>query len=158
MPRFGKEALSKYIHTDCRRQLFLYLHPAYTTGLFASERQACDPPLPEPQPPRPGLVPITEEGKRWEAEKVADLAATFGGAHVVGSPHPHHSGQTRYTGLPLATALSQATPGRFLVEAQFDIGRAFQDSLGIADYGDLYNLLSLRARPLGRRFIACRPP
>jgi len=141
--QFGKEALSKYISTDCKKAFAAYLRPHKAE--FMGARQALG--IPEPQTPRPGLVAITEEGRQWEAEKVADLAGTLGADHVVGMPRPHASGQTRYGGLPLAQALAQAAPSRFLVEAEYAVGLTFQQALAIAHYGQQFGLTYAGVRP-----------
>src|SRR3954452_7062504 len=130
MPYFRKEVLSHYIGSGCLRQLRLYL--TTDNRRVRTEREAEG--MPPVQPPRPGLEQIVQEGERWGAEKVADLARTFGPSAVVGDAFTHASGQTRYREVALRDVLARAAAGAFLVEAQYEIGPAFEAGLGIADY------------------------
>lgn len=143
MPQVTKQALSLYIRTGCERQLTLNLRP--DNQAFAAERQSLG--MPYPQSPRPGLRQIQVAGEEWQAEKLHDLTQTFGASTIVGIPHTTPSGQTRYNPIPLQQALTQAQPLRFLVEAEFDVGAAFQQALGIAHLFGQFNLLYTRVRP-----------
>ncbi|HLI27831.1 MAG TPA: AAA domain-containing protein [Chloroflexota bacterium] len=152
MPYFTKEALSKYIRTGCRRQLRLNLSP--DNREYRPEREQAG--MPPPLPPPPGLYYIREAGEQWGAAKVADLARAFGAAALIGRPKFHAaSGQTRYEAIPLATALAQATVGQFLVEAEYSVGPAFQQALGIAHFRERFGLAWGLVRP---DLIELRPP
>src|SRR4051794_8759830 len=143
MPCFNKEALSRYIATGCQRQLRLYLTP--DNKKYAAERAAQG--MPEVQPPRPGLATIREAGEEWGRAKVADLADTFGVSAGVGTAVPPDAGLPRYANVALQTAIASAADGRFLVEAEYTIGPAFEAALGIADYRPRFSLDYTAVRP-----------
>jgi DNA replication ATP-dependent helicase Dna2 len=143
MPELTKEALSKFIRTECRRQLRLYLSPDKQP--FRDERVAHD--MPPPQDPRPGLAYIREEGHEWEAEKLHDLREAFGPDAVVGHATTHHSGQTRYKPVELRDVLPGAGSNRFIVEAEFGVGPTFERAMGIACYRSEFGLVYGRVRP-----------
>ncbi len=132
MPQITKRVLSQFIGSGCERQLALELYP--DNGTFRPERLAHT--MPDPQPPRPGIVQVTEAGEEWQAEKLHDLTQAFGASAVVGQRTTNAAGQVCYSAQPLQNAIPLATPVRFLVEAEFTIGAAFQGALGItARYG-----------------------
>jgi len=143
MPRLTKEALSKFIGTNCKRQLRLYLSPDNRT--FAAERQAEH--MPPPQPPRPGLRQITQAGEEWGAAKVAELAKTFGRSAIIGQPALNQRGETRYKEIDLGTVIRQVSPWQFLVEAQFTVGQAFETALRIQTYQQTFGLDYASVRP-----------
>jgi hypothetical protein len=151
MPQVSKQALSQYIRTGCERQLAFNLRP--DNQAFAAERQALG--MPYPQSPRPGLRQIQQAGEEWQAEKLHDLTQTFGHGAIVGSPYTTPANQTRYNPIPLQQAVGQAQPLCFLVEAEFDVGAAFQQALGIAHLVPQYALLYANVRP---DIIAVLPP
>ena len=127
MPQITKRVLSQFIGSGCERQLALELYPDNAT--FRPQRQAHT--VPDPQPPRPGIVQVTEAGEEWQAEKLHDLTQTFGQSAVVGQGTLNAAGQVRYSAQPLQNAIPHAVPVCFLVEAEFTIGSAFQAALGI---------------------------
>ena len=143
MPYFRKEALAKYVGTGCQRQLRLYLSP--DNQRYQAERAAQR--MPSVQPPRPGLAQIAQAGEAWGRAKVADLARAFGPAAIVGMPVAHPTDETRYRPLPLDAAVGQAAPGQFLVEAEYTIGPAFEQALGIAAHRARLWLDYAAARP-----------
>ena len=143
MPYLSKEAISKYIRTECKRQLRLYLTPDNKT--YQPERTAQQ--MPPPQDPRPGLAHIKEEGESWQAKKLYDLTQTFGSGAVIGKVYQHSSGETRYRNQPLQTALLNAAPYKFLVEAEFTIGPTFEQSMSIDGYRSKYTLDYAAVRP-----------
>src|SRR5688500_9359673 len=118
MPRVDKEALSRFIRTECRRQLRLELSP--DTAAFRPEREAAD--MPPPQKPRPGLEQFTQAGEAWQAAKLDDLTRTFGEPAVVGNRKPGADGKCEYRTAQLGDLLPHAAPSTFLVEAEFEIG------------------------------------
>jgi DNA replication ATP-dependent helicase Dna2 len=143
MPQISKQALSQFIRTGCQRQLALNLYPDNAT--FRPERQALG--MPYPQSPRPGLQQIQAAGDEWAAEKLHDLTQTFGGTSIVGNPHQTSANQTHYRPIGLDQVIALALPIRFLVEAEFPVGAAFQAALGIAGYGAQFNLQYAELRP-----------
>jgi DNA replication ATP-dependent helicase Dna2 len=143
MPRLTKEALSQYIRTECKRQLRLCLSP--DNSQYRAERAAQN--MPPPQPPRPGLEQIVQAGEEWQAAKLHDLTETFGARAMVGDPYIHPSGQTRYHPVQLDMALARAGPDQFLVEAQYEVGPAFQSALGITRHRTQFDLEYAEARP-----------
>src|SRR3954451_22826359 len=130
MPSLIKEALSKFIRTECRGQLRLYLSP--DNAEFRAERDSLG--MPPPQPPRPGLATIREEGHEWEAEKLHDLREAFGNDAIVGRASVHRSGQIRYQKIEIREALGRVAAHQFIVEAEFDVGPSFEQAMDIADY------------------------
>ena len=145
MPQINKYALSQFIRTQCMRQLALNLYP--DTKRFDLDRQVQG--MPYPQSPRPGLVHIRTLGKNWQAEKLEDLAQTFGAASVVGDPAPTPSGGVRYKTIQLAQYLPSAGPLSFVVEAEFPVraGGAFETALGIAGHRTKHQIEYSRLRP-----------
>src|SRR5262245_8308948 len=151
MPQLGKQALSQFIRTGCQRQLALNLYP--DNPAFRPERQASN--MPYPQSPRAGLRQIQAAGDEWAAEKLYDLTRTFGAASIVGNPHQTAANQTHYRAIRLDQVIQHAAPIRFLVEAEFPVGAAFQAALGIAGYAARFNLQYAELRP---DIIAVLPP
>src|SRR3954454_17732924 len=127
MPQITKRVLSQFIGSGCAWEVAIQLYPG--NAPFKPQRQAHT--MPEPQPPRPGIVQVTEAGEEWQAEKLHDLTQTFGAGAVVGQRTTNAAGQVRYSAQPLQNAIAHATPVRFLVEAEFAIGPAFHSALGI---------------------------
>jgi hypothetical protein len=143
MPIISKKALSQFIRTDCLRRLKFDLSP--DADEYRHERVAAN--MPPRQQPRPGLENLAEEGREWEAEKVGDLAETFGSDRVIGNKNVTLSGQTRYNESELSDLLLNASEGRFLIEAEFDIGDSFKSALAITDYESRFSLDYRRLRP-----------
>src|SRR3954451_16123389 len=112
MPHVDKNALSRFIRTECKRQLRLILCQAERPQDL----------MPPPQPPRPGLEQFTQAGEEWEALKLDDLVRTFGEGVILGTPIVQPSGLIRFRETALRTLIGQATPYVFLAEASFDIG------------------------------------
>ena len=138
-----KQALSQYIRTGCQRQLALSLFPDNRD--FRAERNSYG--MPYPQSPRPGIVQIQQAGDEWQVEKLHDLTQTFGAHAIVGNPSTTPNNQVHYNPIKLFQAMQQANPVRFLVEAQFSIGPAFQSALGIAGHGTQFHLHYADVRP-----------
>ncbi len=139
----SKKVLSQYFRTECKRQLRLNLSP--DTSRFRPEREEQG--MPPPQRPRPGLEQIAQLGDEWQAAKLHDLSETFGEEVVVGEAYTDGAGQLRYRNMPLQKALAGVSPGRFLVEAEYEIGPAFEGALGIAGLRDEYGLEYAGVRP-----------
>ena len=143
MPRLSKKVLSQYFRTECKRQLRLNLSP--DTAGYRHERDEQG--MPPPQKPRPGLEQLAQAGDEWQAAKLHDLSQTFGQDLVVGEAYTDGSGQLRYRNKPLEEALEDARPGSFLVEAEYQVGPAFEEALGIADQRDRFGLEYAGVRP-----------
>ena len=145
MPQFGKQALSQFIRTNCMRQLALNLYPDNPT--FRPDRASLG--MPYPQTPRPGLRQIQETGEEWQAEKLHDLAQTFGQASIVGNSRTTRASQVRFLPIELDQHLPGAGAPSFIVESEFtiDAGGAFETALGIAGHRGQFLLDYQRLRP-----------
>ena len=143
MPQVGKEALSQFIRTECLRLLRLNLSP--DSQAFQHERTAGG--MPPVQPPRPGLEYLAQAGDEWQAEKTGDLSDTFGAQVVIGDRYTNQAGHERFHEIELINYLPTAPQGCFIVEAQFDVGAAFENALGIASHRRTYGLAYSRLRP-----------
>ncbi|QIN77516.1 AAA family ATPase [Rubrobacter marinus] len=143
MPQLSKKVLSQYFRTECKRQLRLNLSP--DTARFRPEREEQG--MPPPQKPRPGLEQIAQLGDEWQAAKLQDLSETFGEELVVGEAYTDGTGQLRYRNMPLQNALAAVSPGRFLVEAEYEVGPAFEGALGIVGLREEHGLEYAGVRP-----------
>jgi DNA replication ATP-dependent helicase Dna2 len=138
LPSLDKDALSKYVRTDCKRQLRLYLAKSDERGPQG---------MPEPQDPRPGIAEVTKAGHEWQAEKVTDLENVFGKTAVVSKPRVTPSG-VRFDPIPLDATLRQTIAGGiFIVEGEFTVGPAFEHALGIVTHRAQFNLEYAGLRP-----------
>ncbi|MGY1608747.1 DEAD/DEAH box helicase [Geodermatophilus sp. SYSU D00700] len=120
MPRFDKTCVTQFASTGCEKQLRIALHP--DTAAHRSERDALD--LPHPQV-RPALAEIRNAGNEWGYSKIADLAAAFGPARLLGGPstpiRTAASPGLRFAASELHEHLHRDVhPGDFLVETEFD--------------------------------------
>jgi len=143
MPYFSKKVLSRYIRTECKRQLRLNLSPDNKD--YRSERIVDE--MPPEQPPRPGMEHMVQAGEEWEATVVHDLTRTFPAGVVIGDSYTHASGQTRYRPIPLESALTDAPPGAFLIEAQYEVGNSFEHALHIEHLRLDHDLAYSEVRP-----------
>jgi hypothetical protein len=75
---------------------------------------------------RAGMAALTQEGSRWEQDKLNDLQSTFGAASVIGTVTG-----TEFQNQKLQNVMSRAQPGVFLVRPEFDVGPSFQQASGI---------------------------
>lgn len=115
-PTLRKQSISQFFTTECDRQLTLELWRK-----FPDSQQ-----MPPRQVPRAGIEIMTREGLEWERLKVDELSKAFDDGALVGSPEHDDSGRvSRWLPTPLASALASAAPGKFLVEAAYDVGVAF---------------------------------
>ena len=143
MPRVDKKALSQFIRTECFRLLRLNLSP--DVQAFLPERTTEG--MPSVQPPRPGLEYLARAGEEWQSEKLADLSNTFGTQVVIGNSFNNNFGQKQFRTIELIDYLGPAQQGCFLVEAEFDVGPAFESALKIDTYRSMYDLKYSRLRP-----------
>lgn len=145
MPQVSKRALSQFIHTGCMRQLALNLYP--DNADFREEREKLE--MPYPQAPRPGLQQILTAGDKWQAEKLDDLAKTFGQRSIVGNHQTTKADKVRFKTIALGRYLPGAAGGSFLVEAQFAIkvGGALETGLKIVSHRTRLSLKYANLRP-----------
>lgn len=143
MPYFSKKVLSQYIRTECQRQLRLNLSPDNQD--YRPERVLDQ--MPTEQPPRPGLEHLVQAGAEWEARVVNDLRNTFPASVVIGDSYTHTSGQTRYRATPLEGVLTDAPPGAFLIEAQYQVVSTFEQALHLEHLRLDHNLAYAEVRP-----------
>jgi hypothetical protein len=120
MPIFGKEALSRYVATSCRKQLFANLFPPRQNPQAQYQRLVRG--IPRIQIPRPGLSHYREAGHDYEAAKFADLVSAFGTDAICGDAQEDEDGILRYRSIALLSRLQDPDlqAGRFLIEAEFD--------------------------------------
>jgi DNA replication ATP-dependent helicase Dna2 len=147
MPLLSKAAISRFFTSECEKQLRLVLSPP--TRRFADERAAEQ--MPPEQPPRPGLEQITQAGDTWAEQKVAELEDVFGVDALLGrrgkAPLGVTPRQVRFDADRLASWISAATAGRFLVECDFPVGSTFQAAMGIDGYTGRFGLEYAELRP-----------
>jgi DNA replication ATP-dependent helicase Dna2 len=171
MPRLDKEAFSRYLRSNCQRQLRLYM-VRQDNPIHKAERRAQHPPIPDPQPPRPGLQLIRNAGDEWARAKLGDLYDAFPAATLVGNAYKDKANRWTYRAMPLADALAEAKSrlagsleGCFLVETEFVVGATFKHALNVAhldrqfklEYAGLRTDLIEVTSPDGRVAEAVRP-
>ncbi len=140
VPVLGKHELTRYLGTECPKQLRLMLS---TPAEQAAQG------MPPKQPPRPGLQQIAAAGDEWAAEKLAELDTALGTTVLLGARQaPQPGGGVAFSPTPLATVgLRAAAPGNFLAEHEFDIGPAFEAAYGIGPLKTTHALSFSRLRP-----------
>ena len=145
MPQISKHALSQYIRTNCMRQLALNLYP--DNAKFHQDRHRLR--MPYPQSPRPGLREFQTAGEDWQAEKLHDLATTFGQAPIVGDRHTTRENKIRFRSIPLDQHLPGTAALSFIVEGEFtvDAGGAYETALDIAGHRSQFQLDYSHLRP-----------
>lgn len=143
MPYITKEAITQLIRTDCLRQLRLNLSP--DTRDYRGERERQN--MPPIQPPRPGLEHLAQAGEQWQSEKITDLFDTFGEGVVFGNRQLDRNNRVRFSPVELRDYLPATPGGSFIIEAEYDIGLTFEESLQIHQYREDYNLNYSRLRP-----------
>lgn len=122
MPYLDKRVISNYFRTDCPRQLRLLLSPE--NKQYQPERDAQG--MPPKTVARAGMAALTQEGGRWEQDKLKDLQKTFGATAVVGVVTG-----SDFQNQKLQNVMASARPGIFLVRPAFEVGPAFQTAIGI---------------------------
>lgn len=131
MPYLNKRVVSNYFRTDCPRQLALLLYPHNRN--YEPERSALG--MPPKAVGRTGMNALTEEGSRWEQEKLQDLETTFGSNSVIGTKT-----KGEFQDQKLIDVMSKALPGTFLVRPAFEIGQSFRAAMGIDVMVSTYDL------------------
>ena len=133
MPKFGKSILSKFMRTNCPRQLRLSLSMS-----DAAERARHG--MPGPQPPRSALL---HAGQDWERRKLLELEAVFGADMLLGARDRDEEGRVCFRQIPLADALAQAGSGGFLCQASYDVqeGTPFSSAFGLDELRARHHLV-----------------
>lgn len=160
MPYLSKQVISNYLRSDCQRRLRLDLSPDTKTALpngqtSGQERSSLG--MPPRNVARPGLQALASAGQEWEEAKINDLVQTFGLTSLVGTNQRTQTGSYHFDNVPLATVINQATPGKFIVQGQFEVGSAFTQALGIQDLSVSRNLAFSALRPDLIQVIAPQP-
>ncbi len=143
MPYLTKRAISSYLRTECQRRLKLDLSPE--NAQFAAERTAQN--MPPRAVGRPGLQALTTAGNEWEEAKINDLVQTFGLNTILGNPVPTNNGTHKFNQVSLEHVIPQAVANSFLVQTQYEVGPAFEASLGIGAFRTAHNLEYAELRP-----------
>lgn len=131
MPYLSKRVISNYFRTDCSRQLALLLYPHNKT--YEPERAKLG--MPPKAVGRTGIAALTQEGSRWEQDKLRDLETTFGSAAVIGTKTGGEFQDQKLLGV-----MSKAQPGVFLVRPTFEVGPSFQTAIDIDTMVSTYSL------------------
>lgn len=131
MPYLNKRVVSNYFRTNCLRQLALLLYPH--NRAYEPERSALG--MPPKAVGRTGFRALTEEGSRWEQEKLQDLETTFGDSSVVGTKT-----NGEFQDQQLIDVMPKALPGAFLVRPAFDVKQRFKVAMGIDAMASMYGL------------------
>jgi hypothetical protein len=142
MPYLRKQTISAYLRSECQRRLRLDLSPE--NKQYQHERTAQG--MPPRQVGRPGIQLLREAGDDWEEAKLDDLAQTFGTADLVGKGKQVGS-HMQYQPVPLSSVLPAATPGQFIVQAEYAVGATFENALSIASYRSSLQLDYADLRP-----------
>ena len=148
MPALSKHVLTRYLGSDCTKQLRLLM-------ATPAERAAED--MPEKQKPRPGLQQIANAGDEWAAEKLAELDTALGSTVLLGRRRPPApGGGVAFSETPMdAAQLAGAAPGSFLAEFEFPVGATFAAAYGTAPLVATRGLVLRNLRP---DLIEVRPP
>ncbi len=120
MPHLSKAVLSRFIGSECLRQLRLSLSP--DNARYRHEREADG--MPPPATPRPGLEQITGAGEVWQSAKLEDLRAAFGASKVAGAARTVQD-RVVYDPTPLGALLASTTAPAFVAESEFTVGGSF---------------------------------
>jgi len=106
--------------------------------------------MPPKQPPLLGLATLSRAGKKWEREKAADLASTFGQVNpeaIIGNQKRIKDGLPEYDAVSLEMILPDIKPHQFIIEPEYEVPTQF-----ILEY----NLKRFIAR-FGLKFARIRP-
>ena len=143
MPLLHKRVISNFLRSDCLRRLRLDLVP--DTQAYTAERQNLN--MPPRDVGRPGLRALTDAGDLWEKAKVNDLAEAIGINNLIGTYQTDYNGKHSFSRTALAQVINQASPGRFLVEAEYPVGPAFLQATGLTSVVAQHNLNFWSFRP-----------
>jgi hypothetical protein len=140
VPTLSKHVLTRYLGSDCTKQLRL---------LMATRSEQMTLGMPPKQPPRPGLQQIAAAGDEWAAEKLAELDTALGTTVLVGQRRPPlPGGGVAFSETPLAPLhLAAATPGTFLAEFEYPVGATFEAAYGTGALITTHGLVLSSLRP-----------
>lgn len=142
MPFLTKRAISNFFRSGCQRRLRLDLSP--DNAQYNAERLEAGMP---PRNVRPGLAALANAGEEWERAKVNDLVHAFGIGLLLGTSRQISTGGFEFADVPLDSIIEQARPNGFLVQAQFEVGSAFETTLGIERLRTTHDLNYAELRP-----------
>lgn len=137
-----KQAMSSFVRAECLKQLRLSLTHEKKCAAHRSAQG-----MPDEQQPRPGIQLLREAGDEWEAEKLGDLAVSFGHPAVLGKSKPLGGGRVKFGNADLIDLITEAAPGTFMAQAEFPVTPTFESALGIADYRVRYEMGFADVRP-----------
>lgn len=147
MPVLTKSVLTRYLGSECPKQLRLML-------ATPAEKSANE--LPPKQPPRPGLQQISAAGDEWAAEKLAELDTALGTTVLLGQRKATSGAGVAFAETHLnPSALAAAPLGTFLAEYEYEVGSHFMGAYGTAPLTAAHGLTFGRLRP---DLIQVRPP
>lgn len=141
MPTLSKHMLTRFLGSDCTKQIRLLM-------ATTAERAASG--MPPKQPPRPGLQQIAAAGDEWAAEKLAELDTALGTTVLVGKrlPPVPGGGGVVFSETALSPAhLDAAVPGTFLAEFEFPVGATFAATYGTGALVAAHGLVLSNLRP-----------
>ncbi|MGY1615914.1 DEAD/DEAH box helicase [Geodermatophilus sp. SYSU D00691] len=143
VPVLGKHTLTRFLGTECQKQLRILLAPDTKDN---PERQALG--MPPKQPPLPGLSAIAQAGDEWAASRLAELDAVLGSHVLVGTrKRSTRTSGIEFSSTPLMNSLTGAVPQTFLAEHTFEVGAAFQDGFNVTPLVATYGLTFDNLRP-----------
>jgi hypothetical protein len=139
VPKLGKSTLSRYLGSDCKKQLRILLAPdTKGPGGGLSEREQLG--MPAKQPPLPGLQAIAAAGDEWAASRLGELHSLMGPHVLVGTEKAtKHEGKA-FKPTALEDTLRTAIPGTFLAEQKFRVDATFQAAFGLTALVNTYAL------------------
>lgn len=145
MRRIGKQTISRYFRTNCKRQLYLNLR---TDKDLDNE----DYPAREV---RPAIQATREMGNIWEAEKLADLLQAFGTSRIKSNIKAHSKlvgtqGQKldEYDVVELDTAFWLNVPDTFIAQGSYKVPSNFKSQRNLDQFEQGSDLLEFtRLRP-----------
>lgn len=143
MPYLSKRTISTFLRSGCLRRLKLDLSPDNKT--FQQERDAQF--MPPRNVGRPGLSALADAGNEWEIAKLNDLVQTFGIAGMLGRHERQPAGNFFFKDVSLMQVITNALPGTFLVQAEYDVGKTFENALNIGHYRSAFGLVYAALRP-----------
>ncbi|WP_236833846.1 DEAD/DEAH box helicase [Blastococcus sp. KM273129] len=143
MPVLGKHTLTRFLGTDCQKQLRILLAPETRAN---PERQSLG--MPPKQPPLPGLNAIAQAGDEWAASRLAELDAVMGSHVLIGTrKRSSNASGIEFASTPLLDSLTGAIPQTFLAEHTFEVGPAFQEGFNVTALIDEHGLTFDNLRP-----------
>ncbi len=124
MLRLNKQAISKYLENNCKRQLFLNLHMEGTLDNVNYPQRIV----------RPALQNIRDLGDQWEAEKVSDVRNAFSSARVIETRIQRPGQIDRFDPRNLATDIATAAADTFIVQGEFQLPNNFRVQRSLTQY------------------------